>query len=186
MLSNTDVPRQPTTTSPLIIKEDNFTWKGFFVILIIVNFLYLYVVYRIFGVDFLFYYSWDSWDYIQETSHFFVPLVITDFIAVIWYRKQLSPPWNAFFIPLLAINVIFFNIFAEWVGNNRSGGALAGFIYIPFALIVLFLDSIVLSYYLYRIYIHIFNRRAKIIFYIVLVSISLAFLALSAFYSTHH
>jgi hypothetical protein len=58
----------------------------------------------------------------------------------------------------------------------------SGFLLLPFGLILLLIDSIAISSY---IYMHLPHLRAKLIFYVILVSIALGLLALSIFYAAH-
>ena len=143
---------------PIIKKKSNHSWISFSILLIIVNLL--------FGLIDLF--------------TFLLPLAIIDFIAVRSYIKKRSPPWKAFLISLLALNVIFF-LTAGWTYSQTAGG-VAGFFLLPFELILLLIDSIAISSY---IYMRLPHRRAKVIFYVALVSIVLGLLAFSVFYSTH-
>src|SRR2546425_2957952 len=55
---------------------------------------------------------------------FLLPFAIIDFIAVSSYVKKRSPPWKAFLILLLGVNVIFFYI-ARWTLSQSEGETVA-------------------------------------------------------------
>ena len=160
MTSDTDLPHQQDTLleSRLTEKKSNSSWRYFSILLIIVNLLFVWL----------------------SPLIFLLPVTIIDFIAVRWRIMKRSPPWKPSLIFLLILNVIFF--YFAGLALNQSGGGVAGFGILPFALVLLLIDSITISSY---IYIHLHHHRAKIIFYIVLASIALWLLALSIFYSPH-
>ena len=138
-------------------KKNNTTWTGFSIPLILLNLL-LFLV---------------------NPLIFLLPLAPIDCIAVFSFWKKQSPPWIVFMLSLLAVNIIFF-YFAGLTLNQTAGG-VAGFFVLPIALVLLLIDSLAISTY---IYIHLPNGRAKGIFYIALASIALGLLALS-FLFTH-
>ena len=159
MTIDTDLPHQPDAFQQpsLEKKNSNNTWVIFSILLILINLLFF-----------------------LAPLTFSLPLTVIDFIAVRSYVKKQSSPWKYFIISLLIINIIFF-YFAE-LTFEQSAGAVAGFGIIPVAFALLLIDFIGIFSY---IYIHLPNIRAKIIFYIALISILLGLLALSVFYSAH-
>ena len=126
MSSDTDLPNQPDNFQQphLMKKGGNSSWKAFFILLIIFNILFIWL----------------------SPFTFLLPFAIIDSIAVSSYIKKQSPPWKAFLIAIFAINVIFF-LMAGWT-LSQSAGAVAGLLIIPFALILLIIDSIAILCYI--------------------------------------
>jgi hypothetical protein len=139
MDNNTGLQHQPDAIPqpPLKGKKKHSSWEVFSILLIIVNLLYLWAFF-IFSPFIL---------TMLVHSPLLLPLAIMDYIAVSSYRKKRSPPWKVLFIPLVAVNVIFFSL-ASW-GLGQSGGGVAATAIILIALILLLIDSIAVSSYIY-------------------------------------
>jgi len=147
--------------TPLIKKRGNSSWRYFSILLIVINLLFIWP----FGFLYL------------------LPLAIIDFIAFTYFVRKKTPPWKTFLIFLLILNVTFFYL-AGWV-LNQSTGAVAGIVIVPIALFLLLIDFIVVLMVLSYVYRNLTNVKAKVTFYIALVSIVLGLFALSVLYSAH-
>ena len=99
-------------------------------------------------------------------------IIIVDCLAVRSYYKLHSPPWKLYLITNVSFNVIFFSL--AWIGLSQAGGGMGVPLIVPIALILMLFDILWISPYIYT---RLHHRNAKIIFFTVVLSVSLSFLA---------